>query len=291
MKSLKILLLFLVSTIFLCNCKDEKEEENELFSIVRKWYWIDDTSGIISIWDFSEDSFTYYQYDKSLSTLTIRNGNYIFDGSHLSTTNIVSRTIENNVYTSLDSISTKQYNANYVGDPQTVPDLIIGSYLYKADIDFNPYPYEKSISDMIENANKDESYIRTMEVNAGDTVRVIISKYKADGLKKQWYDMPINSVSIKENNQTVELQIFNSLVSLTNNTPCLVYKKNRYGKESYETISLTEASSLSDDNSLFSYEIILYLDVDAKEKFTISSPERYFTWLKKEDVIIHFVKL
>ena len=144
---------------------------------------------------------------------------------------------------------------------------------------------------MIENANKDESYIRTMEVNAGDTVRVIISKYKADGLKKQWYDMPINSVSIKDNNQTVELQIFNSLVSLTNNTPCLVYKKNRYGKESYETISLTEASSLSDDNSLFSYEIILYLDVDAKEKFTISSPERYFTWLKKEDVIIHFVKL
>ena len=31
MKSLKILLLFLGSTIFLCNCKDEKEEENELF--------------------------------------------------------------------------------------------------------------------------------------------------------------------------------------------------------------------------------------------------------------------
>ena len=130
-----------------------------------------------------------------------------------------------------------------------------------------------------------------MEVNAGDTVRVIISEDKADGFKWQWYDMPINSVSIKDNNQTVELQIFNSLVSLTNNTPCLVHKINRYGKESYETISLTEASSLSDDNSLFSYEIILYLDVDAKEKFTISSPERYFTWLKKEDVIIHFVKL
>ena len=291
MKSLKIFLLFLVSTIFLCNCKDEKEEEeNELFSIVRKWYWIDDTSGIISIWDFSEDSFTYYQYDKILSTLTIRNGNYIFDGSHLSTTNIVSRTIENNVYTSLDSISTKQYNANYVGDPRQC-QLIIGSYLYKANIDFNPYPYEESISDMIENANKDESYIRTMEVNAGDTVRVIISEDEANGFKIHYYDMPINSVSIKDNNQTVELQIFNSLVSLTNNTPCLVHKINRYGKESYETISLTEASSLSDDNSLSSYEIILYLDVDAKEKFTISSPERYFTWLKKEDVIIRFVKL
>ena len=274
----------------MCNCKDEKEEENELFSLVRKWYWIDDTSGIISIWDFSEDSFTYYQYDKILSTLTIRNGNYIFDGSHLSTTNIVSRTIENNVYTSLDSISTKQYNANYVGDPRQC-QLIIGSYLYKANIDFNPYPYEESISDMIENANKDESYIRTMEVNAGDTVRVIISEDEANGFKMQWYDMPINSVSIKDNNQTVELQIFNSLVSLTNNTPCLVHKINRYGKESYETISLTEASSLSDDNSLSSYEIILYLDVDAKEKFTISSPERYFTWLKKEDVIIRFVKL
>jgi len=289
MKFLKGLLFALLCVVSICSCKDNKEDEEDdtPFSIVRKWYFEDNTSHTSAIWDFSENTFTYYSYDDITKEVSVKTGNYTFDGRILNTSNVVSRKIENDVFITCDTIGSKSYSVSIVSeDTHGIPDLIIGVLYSDFGLCQSASSVEKKIKTIVDNAKTDEAYVRTMSVVTGDELFVKLTKKTNNSLRQDSYKILVNSTSIDKESKIVKLTVNNKQVTLTESKPCLVYRN----LTTFEALSLMDAAYLYEDKSISTYSVLLYLDVDANNHLIFTSPELCYPYFKNENTIVEFVK-